>query len=343
MENRQDRYARQQQFSPIGRDGQTAIEQSSVAVIGCGALGSVAAEILARAGVGRLRLIDRDIVQWSNLQRQSLYTESDAQRGVVKSAAAAEQLSQINSDITIEPVVVDLTPSNFASAVGNVDLLIDAVDNFPLRFLINDWSLKTSTPWVHGGCVGATGQVRLFDGSGSPCFRCLVPQPPPASAVQTCDTAGVVGAATHAIASLQCIEALKWLSGNRDRMLPTVQSFDFWSGRHRQIELPPSLSGGCTACDHRRYEFLDGDAGASMESAVVLCGRDSVQIAGRDSVELAMMADRWSSLGEVVQSRFFVRLSIDEKVVTLFRDGRLLVDGTDDIVAAKSLVGRLIG
>lgn len=343
MDSRADRYARQQQFAPIGKDGHDRIAASAVAIVGCGALGSVAAEILARAGVGRLRLIDRDIVQWSNLQRQSLFTESDAQSAVAKSGAVERHLSNINSEITVESIVCDLVPSNFASVLGEVDLVIDAVDNFLLRFLLNDWSLQTQTPWVHGGCVGATGQVRLFDGKGRPCFRCLVPTPPPAWAVQTCDTAGVIGAATHAIASLQCVEAMKWLSGNYDAVQTPVQSFDFWTGRHRSIELPPSISDGCIACDHHDYEFLRGDAGASMESAAVLCGRDSVQLTGTGKIDLDQMAHQWSTTGEVTQTKFFIRLAIDTYTITMFRDGRILIDGTNDIATAKTITARYIG
>ena len=342
MDSREDRYARQRQYPPIGDEGQRRIGESSIAIIGCGALGSVAADILARAGVGRLRLIDRDVVQWSNLQRQSLFTEDDAGQAVAKAAAVERHLSAINSDIVVETVVADLVPSNFATTVGSVDVMIDAVDNFPLRFLLNDFSLHSKTPWVHGGCVGATGQVRLFDGQGSPCFRCLVPTPPPSSAVQTCDTAGVLGPATHMIASLQCLEAIKWVSGNRDAINARVQSFDFWGNRHRDIELPPSMATDCIACDHGRLEYLHGDAGAAMETATALCGRDSVQIAGSGPADIGAIHSRWQSVGQTTRTRFFVRLQIPPHTLTLFRDGRLLVDGTDDPMTAKAIAGRYV-
>ena len=342
LNTRADRYARQRQFAPIGAEGQSAIQSSAVTIIGCGALGSVAAEILARAGVGRLRLIDRDVVQWSNLQRQSLFTEADAEAAVAKADAIATHLSAINSEIEIAPVVADLVPSNFATTVGTPDLVIDAVDNFPLRMLLNDWSLSTSTPWVHGGCVGAAGQIRLFGGDGRPCFRCLVPTVPPASAVQTCDTAGVVGAATHAIASLQCIEALKWLSGNRDAVVAPVQSFDFWAGRRRTVTLAADLGDDCPAC-RGRYDYLDGEAGAAMESSAVVCGRNSVQLTGHGAVDLEVVVRGWRGLGEISRNRFFARLRTDDHVVTLFRDGRVLIDGTDDVTAAKMVATRYLG
>ncbi len=341
-----NRYARQQQFLPIGKDGQHRISAARVAVLGCGALGSVAGEILARAGVGHLRLIDRDVVEWTNLQRQSLYDEQDAMEARSKAEAAAERLAQINSKISIDPVVVDVSCDNICDVLCDMHLVIDATDNFNLRFLLNDWSLATQTAWVHGGCVGASGQVRLFTGLGHPCFRCLVPEPPPASVVATCDTAGVIGGATHAIASLQSIEAMKWISGNRDCVRPTVFSIDFWNNRVREITIDSSLSDICVACHDKKREFLDGERGRPSD-AVVLCGRDTVQIdLGRTGIELdlQMFADRWAALGRVQTTRFFSRLFVDDTVsLTLFRDGRVLVSGTSDLSTARSVYDRFVG
>ncbi len=342
MENR---YARQEQFTPLGVDGQRKISASKVVVLGCGALGTVAAEILVRAGVGHVRLVDRDIVEWTNLQRQSLFDERDAELGRSKSEAAAERLMRINSTVTIEPLVVDVTADNVASVLGRVDLVIDAVDNFNLRFLLNDWSLSTQTPWVHGGCVGAGGQVRLFSGEGRPCFRCLVAEPPPASVVATCDTAGVIGAATHAIASLQSIEAIKWLGGCRERVRSSVLSIDFWNNRIREIEIDSRLSEACVACGGN-YEFLEGRRGAVSDTAV-MCGRDTVQLnmaGGGSTVEMSAFADRWATVGRVQATRFFVRLFVDERIsLTVFRDGRVLVSGTSDVAKARSLYDRFVG
>ncbi|MGI9471073.1 MAG: ThiF family adenylyltransferase, partial [Rubripirellula sp.] len=329
-----NRYARQIQFAPIGAEGHARIAKSRVAVLGCGALGTVAAEVLARAGVGGLVIVDRDVVEWTNLQRQALYTEQDAREGRSKADAACERLAAINGSIDIEPVVADVGSGNIRGILEGVDLVMDAADNFLLRFLLNDWSLATGTPWVHGGCVGAVGQVRLFRGDGAPCFRCLVPEPPPASAVDTCDTAGVVGSATHVVASLQATEAIKWLSGNRDAVRSTLLSIDLWSNRIRELKLGESISEQCVACANREYEFLDGDRAVQSEAAAILCGRDAVQIHSSDTnaVDLPLMAKRWESVGRVQANPFFVRLFPDDShSLTLFRDGRVVVTGTSEI------------
>lgn len=340
-----DRYARQRQFSSIGSNGQQRLERADVAVLGCGALGTVAAELLCRAGVGRIRILDRDLVEWTNLQRQSLFDERDAREARSKSEAAAERLAQINAAVVLSPEVVDVTPENINRLLDGVDLVVDASDNFGVRFLLNDWALSTGTAWVHGGCVGAAGQIRLFDGANRPCFRCLVPDLPPPGAIETCDTAGVIGSATHAIASLQVTEAIKWLSGNRDAVSKAVLSIDFWNNRIRQIALEPSISPRCIACVGREFEFLNGDKLVSSDG--VLCGRQAVQISPSrtDSmVDLDQIRRRWEAIGAVQATRFFVRLQIDaETQLTLFRDGRALISGTEDPARARSIVDRFIG
>lgn len=334
-----ERYLRQVQFDPIGESGQRAIQAARVALLGCGALGTVAADQLARAGVGTLRLIDRDLVEWSNLQRQSLFTEADAEAGAAKVEAAASHLRTINSSIQIEEHVVDITAANIARHLENIDIVIDATDNFAARLLLNDWSLQTNTPWVHGGCIGATGQVRLFTGA-APCLRCLLPRPPAPGETATCDTAGVIAPATHLIASLQTCEAIKWISGNRPRIREEILSIDLWHNQFRAIEFPPDPA--CAACAHHRYDFLDAAAGTAAES---LCGRDAVQIAGSGhSVDLQRMSHAWQPIGTVKTSRFFVRLSLpDEQTVTLFRDGRAVISGVRDIPHARSLFDRYVG
>jgi molybdopterin/thiamine biosynthesis adenylyltransferase len=338
-----DRYSRQVQFGPIGADGQRQIEGAKVAVLGCGALGTVAAEILARAGVGTLRLIDRDLVDWSNLQRQSLFTERDATEANAKAAAATAKLADINSSILIEPLVVDVTPDNIRDVLDGVDLVIDAVDNFLARFLVNDWSLATQTPWVHGGCVGASGQVRLFSGLGRPCLRCVVPEPPVGEHVQTCDTAGVLGAATHLVASWQAAEAIKWLSGNRDDVRQSLVSIDLWRNRIRELEIDQSSSRDCPAC-RGDYVFLTGHGARQAEE--VLCGRRAVQITRitEQPIDLALIANRWEGIGRVQTTRFFARLLLDDqRSLTLFGDGRAVVSGTGEVSEARSLYDRYVG
>ena len=341
-----NRYARQIQFAPIGSEGHDCITHSRVAVLGAGALGTVAAEILARAGVGKLVIIDRDVVEWTNLQRQALYIEQDAIDGRSKADATSDRLKAINSQIELQPVVADVASGNIGDILKEVDLVIDAADNFLLRFLLNDWSLKTETPWVHGGCVGAVGQVRLFTGTGRPCFRCLVPEPPPASAVDTCDTAGVVGSATHTVASLQSTEAIKWLSGNRQHVRTALLSIDLWNNRFRELNISPSLSDTCPACGNGEYQFLEGDRTVQSEAAATLCGRDAVQITGNcnTNVDLKLMADRWKKVGRVQANPFFVRLFPDDThSLTLFRDGRVVVTGTSEISVARTLCDRFVG
>ena len=340
------RYDRQIRLPMIGREGQERIRESRVAVLGCGALGTVAADILARAGVGTLRLIDRDVVEWTNLQRQSLFYEADAESGRAKAEVACQRLMLANSSVDYQPVVTDVTVDNITTILADIDLVIDATDNFGVRFLLNDYSLRHRLPWVHGGCVGTTGQVMFFTGQGKPCFRCLVPQVPPAAAIATCDTAGVLGSATHTVASLQATEAIKWLTGHHQAIRRGVWSLDFWHNRSREVMISEELSRSCPACGLGELTFLDARGADAAPDAKILCGRDSVQLPAPAvaPADLGRLADRWRDLGQVQTSRFFVRLTLPEALtLTVFRDGRTVVDGTDDISRAKSLHARYIG
>ena len=345
--SRHQRYDRQTQFGPIGTAGQHRLSASDVAILGCGALGTVAAEILARSGIGKIRLIDRDVVEWSNLQRQSLYDESDAREGRAKAGAAAQRLGSINSELQLVPEVVDVTADNICRLLEGVDLVIDACDNFALRFLLNDWSLKTQTAWVHGGCVGASGQMRLFTGTGQPCFRCFVSKPPSAATIETCDTVGVVASATHTIASLQAGEAIKWLSGHRDAAVTKLLSFDFWNNRIRSLEPDSSLMGACPACRGGMLDYLEGEQCAASDRAQILCGRDAVQIAASEAghtLDLKKIAASWDGVGRVQTTRFFARLFPDNRhSVTIFRDGRVVVAGTDQVSEARNIYDRYVG
>lgn len=339
------RYDRQRRFAPIGDVGQERIESASLLVVGVGALGSVAAEVLARAGVGRLRIVDRDTVEWSNLQRQSLYTEADAREGLAKVHAAAARLGEINSQIDIEPIAADVTAANIEALFADVDLVIDGTDNFDVRMLINDVALETGTPWVHGGCLGASGQVYVFQPGRTICFRCLVPSIPDPTSVATCDQAGVLGSATHVVASLQANEALKYLAAGPTAVSSTIQALDLWEGRFRSLDPSDLRSGSCPACDLGQRDFLRR-LGGTVEP-VVLCGRNAVQLpppAGDRGLDLVAMSQLWEGLGETQVNRFLARLQIDStRSITLFRDGRAVINGTEDAVEAKTLYARFVG
>lgn len=340
------RYDRQMRFAPIGREGQERLCGATVLILGVGALGSVVAELLARAGVGRLRLADRDVVELSNLQRQALYTEADASSGLSKVDAAAGHLAAINSEIHVEPHACDVTPANILTLFHGVDLVVDGTDNFETRYLLNDAALETQTPWVHGGCVGASGQVYSFWPGRTICFRCLVPQPPAAGVTETCDTAGVIAPATHLIAAMQATAALRLLVEREHALDARLQAVDIWRGRWHQIDTGDISVASCPACQEQRRDFLHG-AEAAREP-IVLCGRNAVQIpppTQATKLDLDKLAARWQSVGEVQQQRFLVRLAVDDGAhqITVFRDGRTLIEGTEDIAQAKTIRARWLG
>ncbi len=343
-----DRYRRQSAFAELGKAGQAKLSASRVGIVGVGALGSVIAERLVRAGVGYVRLIDRDWVEWDNLPRQSLFTESDACERLPKAIAAAEHLKAINSEIVIEPMVVDLIPANALSLLSSVDLILDGTDNFETRFLINDVSLEQNIPWLHGGCVGASGQMMACIPKITACFRCLMPEPMPADQQATCDSAGVLGPAIAIIAGWQALEAIKILSGHLEAVSRKLQTFDFWHNEIRQIAIEPFRTGvGCPACGMGRRDFLDGSRSSSTQ---VLCGRNAVQIHDPNGhrIDLDLLASRLSGLGLVTVNPFILRFEsqTSEKepfTITVFRDGRGIVSGTEDPVIARRVYATWIG
>ena len=336
------RYAKQERLDAIGEAGQRRLGTSRVLVVGVGALGSLIVEQLARAGVGTIRLVDRDLVERSNLQRQMLYTEADAAAGVPKAEAAAARLRAINSEIAIEPFVEDVTPANARRLADGCDLLIDGTDNLETRYLLNDLALATDRAWVYGGCVGTFGQAAAFVPGRTPCLRCLFPEPPPPELLPTCDTAGVLGPAVHLIASIESALAMRLLVEGRDAIEPALVAADPWEGTFRRVRLGDPLPD-CPACSRGDYEWL---AGRRTTAAVALCGRRAVQIAASEAFDLDAATERLRSDGEVSSSRFLVRWTPRERPdwrVTLFPDGRTIVEGTDDIGAARALHARYIG
>jgi adenylyltransferase/sulfurtransferase len=331
-----ERYSRQIRFSGIGEAGQQRLLDARVAVVGCGALGSFQAGALARAGIGFLRIIDRDYVELSNLQRQWLFDQCDVEQGLPKAIAAARKIAAINSDIEAEPAVADLTPSNIDDLLGDVNLILDGTDNFETRYLINDYAVSRSLPWIYGAAVGSYGITMPVVPGTTACLRCIYPDPP-SGAQPTCETAGVLGSITALIASLQVIEALKVLCGvDVSRKITTV---DVWSGDVRQVA-QPSPDERCLACGRREFSYLNGE----RRSPVSLCGRNAVQIHERSRpLDLADLAERLAPLGVVRANEFALRFEMPPYLLTIFPDGRAIVKGTTDVGVARSLYARYVG
>ncbi|MFP3389897.1 ThiF family adenylyltransferase [Brevibacillus sp. SIMBA_040] len=337
------RYSRQILFAPIGRSGQEKLGQSRVAIVGMGALGTVLSNHMVRAGVGFVRLIDRDFVEPSNLQRQMLYDESDAAEHLPKAIAAHAKLSKINSQVTIEPIVADLTAYNAEQYLTDVDLVLDATDNFQVRYLVNDVCVKHGIPWVYGGAVSATGTFTAIRPGTTPCLRCLFPEAPNPGEMATCDTAGVIGPIIHIVASYQATEAFKMLVGATDALNPNLEHFEIWNNRHQQIKVSHGRRADCPACGQREFAFLQPDTPEGQ--AVSLCGRDTVQISPSAAVSLDLdaLAERLAPLGQIERNKFLLRFRVESYMLVVFPDGRVLVQGTDDSSLARTLHAKYIG
>jgi adenylyltransferase/sulfurtransferase len=331
-----ERYSRQILFESIGEQGQQQLLDARVAVAGCGALGSFQAGALARAGVGFLRIIDRDYVELSNLQRQWLFDESDAEQSLPKAVAAARKIAGVNSGVRVEPVVADLTCSNVEDLLGDVDLILDGTDNFETRYLINDFAVAEKRPWIYGAAVGSYGIVMAVTPGESACLRCIYPDPP-SGAQPTCETAGVLGPVTAVIASLQVAEAMKILCGARPS--GKITTVDVWSGQIRQVT-QPEPAPDCPTCGKREFPFLSGE----RRAPVSLCGQNAVQIHERARpLELRDLAARLAPLGAVRSNEFALRFEAPPYLLTIFPDGRAIIKGTTDVGIARSLYARYIG
>lgn len=333
-----ERYSRQMLFQPIGRQGQERLLASRVVVIGQGALGTVIADHLARAGVGHLTLVDRDFVELSNLQRQTLFDEEDAQKRLPKAIAAAQKLSRVNSEIEIRPVIADVTPRNVEGLVAGASLVMDATDNLETRLLLNDACLKAGIPWVHGGAIGSSGIVMSIVPGQTPCLRCLIDEPPPPGVLPSCDTVGVLNATTAAVASIQTAEALKLLTGRAPA--PGVLYLDVWEGSFDRM--PLDRRPDCPACVRGEYAYL---AGQRTAWTTVLCGRNSVQIVPPDErgVSLEELESRLKPVGKVTNNGFLLSLEIDGRELIIFPNGRAIIKGTTDEAEARTLYARYIG
>jgi len=336
-----ERYSRQILFREIGRAGQEKLLNSRVLLVGCGALGASHAEILARAGVGFLRIVDRDFVEFTNLQRQTLYSEADALNRLPKAIAAKNRLAEINSEISVEALVADVNHSNIESLVGDVDLVLDGTDNFQIRYLINDACVKLGKTWIYGAAVSSYGTTMTIFPEKTPCLRCIFEDMPAAGSAPTCDTAGVIQPIISSVSAIQTTEALKILTGNLEKLHRSLIQIDVWNSDWRKIKLGKP-NEDCETCARANFEFLDAESG---EFSAVLCGRNAVQIAPPKptKIDLANLAERLKSLGEVKQNEYLVRFTAGENELTVFADARAIIRGTDDISVARSLYAKFVG
>ena len=332
-----ERYSRQILFGEIGEAGQEALLRSHAAIVGCGALGSFHAAALARAGVGRLTIIDRDFVEPSNLQRQWLFEERDAADGLPKAVAAERRLAAINSGIEARGVVADLTPENADDLLRDAGIILDGTDNFETRYLINDYAVSRGIPWIYGAAVGSYGLSMAVVPGRTACLRCVYPAPP-SGAQPTCETAGVLNAIVSTVASLQVADALKILCGRGELVRGRITTVDVWEGGIRQIE-GPGRDAECPACGRGEFPFLEERG----RPPAVLCGRNAVQVRERERVDLEELRARLEPLGEVRANEFVLRFQAGGHEMTVFPDGRAIIKGTSDAGVARSFYARYVG
>ena len=337
-----DRYVRQIRYPPLGAEGQARLAQSRVLVCGCGALGSMLANTLVRAGVGRVRIVDRDFVELGNLQRQFLFDEQDVADQLPKAIAAALKLRKMNSAVEVEPIVADVGHRNVEQLCDGVDAIVDGTDNFETRFLVNDLAVKRSIPWVYGGCLGAEGQTMTILPGETPCLRCLMQECPPPGTMPTCDTAGILGPIVGVIASIEAIEAIKILSGRRQAISRHLTVVELWDACIRQVNVASLREQvDCPTCKRHEFPWLDGRQGSQT---AVLCGRNAVQLSHPGaSVSLEHLARQLEGVGEVRRNPFLLRLKVDQYELTVFPDGRAIVGGTHDVATARTLYAKYIG
>jgi molybdopterin-synthase adenylyltransferase len=341
-----EKYSRQILFAGIGEEGQQRLLQSSAVLVGCGALGTVAANLLVRAGVGRLRIIDRDFVERSNLQRQTLFEESDARESLPKAVAAHRRLSAINSDAVVEPVVADLNPENTRELLSGFPLILDGTDNFETRLLINDAAIALGVPWIYAAAVASYGLTFTILPGETACLACLLESNGASGSLQssfgfeeTCDTAGILNSAAGVVASIEAAEATKLLAGKSEALNRRLVSCDVWTGRFQSIRV--ARNPECRACVRRDFTYLDGEA----QPHVTMCGRDSVQIHERSRrLDLGELGQRIAkTVDEVRRNDFLLRFRVPPYELTVFPDGRAVIKGTRDPAVARSLYARYIG
>ena len=336
-----DRYSRQILFNGIGKEGQQLLRDSRVALIGCGALGTAHAEALARAGVGRLRIIDRDFVEASNLQRQTMFTERDAADRLPKAIAATNHIREINSEIQPEPEILDVNHTNIERLIKDCDVVMDGTDNFATRYLINDACVKLGISWIYGAAVGSYGVTMTIRPHQSACLRCIFEEAPPAASAATCDTAGVIMPIISIVAAVQVSEALKLLTGQVSELHNSLMQFDVWRNEWRKIK-PGGPVPDCPTCGLGDFQTLNATA---SEFAAVLCGRDAVQISPTmpAQINFSKLAERLRAAGEVKFNDYLLRFRTGDYELTIFQDARSIIRGTSEITIARSLYAKYIG
>ncbi len=335
-----EKYSRQMLFAPIGEEGQRRLLAGSVVIVGCGAIGAAAAGLLVRAGVGRVRILDRDLVEPSNLQRQTLFDEDDARAALPKAVAAESKLRAINSSVAVEGLVVDLNPRNAQELLSGFDLVLDATDNFETRFLINDFAVESASPWIYAAAVASYGVTMTIRPGLTPCLACLLESSPNGHGLEeTCDTVGVLGPIVNLIASLQVAEALKLLSGREQALHGRLISCDIWSGHFQSVRV--AQNPVCRACFRRDFSYLRGQA----QPHITLCGRDSVQIheRGRALDLKALQARLAATVSDVRHNEFLLCFRVEPYQMTVFADGRAILKGTKDPAVARSVYARYVG
>ncbi len=340
-----ERYSKQMLYEPIGVEGQRRLTASRAVLIGCGAIGSVQTDTLVRAGIGHLRLCDRDFVDRDNLQRQVLFDEDDITAALPKAEAAAAKLARTNSQVTVEPRVVDVTPDNIERLADGADILLDGTDNFETRFLINDLAVKTRRPWIYGAVIGTTGLCMTIVPHKTPCLRCVFEHAPPPQMSPTCDTVGVLAPVVHMVAGFQSLEAIKILSGCGDQINRHLLSIDAWQGRVTNLNIQSARDrGDCPCCKRGEFAHLDGSQGSTTTR---LCGRDAVQVSlGLETrVDLEAIATRLEPIARepIRTSRFMLKACVEEYELTLFPDGRAIIKGVTDADQARTLYAKYFG
>jgi molybdopterin-synthase adenylyltransferase len=333
-----EKYSRQILFAGIGEEGQQRLLGSSAVLVGCGAIGAATANLLVRAGLGKLRIVDRDFVEPSNLQRQTLFDEADALAALPKAIAADRKLRSINSSVSVEGIVADLSPRNAADLLSGFDLILDGTDNFETRFLINDVAVQNGQPWIYAAAVASFGLTMTIRPGSTPCLACLM-DAQRQGLEETCDTVGVLGAIVNLIASLEAAEAMKILAGRNDALHGRLIACDVWSGHFQSVRI--ARNPDCRACVRHDFTYLHGEA----QPHITMCGRDSVQIHERSrALDLATLKSRLSpTVSDVRHNEFLLRFRIPPYEMTVFADGRAILKGTRDPAVARSLYARYIG